>query len=209
MARQSACLDDGGVNDGPKLLGSERVVMVNEAALAIDPGVLQRMNAFGQADLGHHEGGADLLHFGGGLDLALGEDVAAGGLHADLEIAKLPGEAERELVGNLDTLDAVGGQQVPDGLGQAGLLRAVLPEALLNPRERYDAAMRRRLAGAVDFQIAQHDGRAAIGAQVDERVGHEHAHGVEHVGVVLRVGDHQQVVAAHAAKSFGGRTASD
>src|SRR5437867_3807281 len=114
--------------------------MVDEAALAVDPGILQRVNAFGQPHLRHHKRGADLLHLGGGLDLALREYVAASGFDADLEVAELAGEAERELVGNVDTLDTMGGQQVPDGLGQAGLLRAVLPEAVLNPRERYDAA---------------------------------------------------------------------
>ena len=47
-------------------------------------------------------------------------------------------------------------------------------------------------ARAVDLQIAHHDVLFAAGAQVNERVGHKHASGVKHVGVMLAVGDHQQ-----------------
>src|SRR6185436_16320055 len=107
MTGQTARLDDGRINDGPEFLRSERVIVVDQAALAVDAGVLQRMNAFGQADFGHREGAADHLDLGGGLDLALGEHVAAGGFEAHLQVAELAGKAEWKLIRNPDTLDAV------------------------------------------------------------------------------------------------------
>ena len=46
-------------------------------------------------------------------------------------------------------------------------------------------------AGAVDLQVIHHHMRFAVEAKIDEGVGDEHPHGVEHVGIVLAVGHHQ------------------
>jgi len=45
--------------------------------------------------------------------------------------------------------------------------------------------------GPVDLQVAHHDVFPARTPQVDEGVGHKHADGIEHVGVVIAVRDHQ------------------
>ncbi len=51
--------------------------------------------------------------------------------------------------------------------------------------------MTRLFAGAVNLQIVHHDMAFAVDPKINERVGDEHPHGVEHVGVVLAVGHHQ------------------
>ena len=75
---------------------------------------------------------------------------------------------------------------------QAGLLTPSRRELSLIGAQGRDAAVRRLGAGAVNFQIAHHEQRAAAGVEVDERVGHEQADGVKHVRVALAVRDDEQ-----------------
>ena len=50
--------------------------------------------------------------------------------------------------------------------------------------------MRRLLAGAIDLQIGHNHMAFAIQREVNERVWHEHPHRIEHIRIMLTVGDH-------------------
>jgi hypothetical protein len=52
-------------------------------------------------------------------------------------------------------------------------------------------------AGTIDFEIVHDDVAFAIQAEVDERVGHEHANGIKHIRVVFAIRNHEQVLASH------------
>jgi len=47
-------------------------------------------------------------------------------------------------------------------------------------------------ARSIDLQIAHHDISAIPNIETDERIGHEHADGIEHVRVLVASGDQQQ-----------------
>ena len=57
--------------------------------------------------------------------------------------------------------------------------------------------MRGLLAGAAYLQVAHNNITAASKPQVDERVGHEHARGIKHVGIVIGVSDNQKILGSH------------
>ena len=77
-------------------------------------------------------------------------------------------------------------------MGESGAFDPLGAKFLLILIERCDATMRGLRAGAVNFQVAHHQERAAGRAQVNERVGHEQAGGVQHVRVAFAVRDHEQ-----------------
>src|SRR5438105_5008263 len=47
-------------------------------------------------------------------------------------------------------------------------------------------------ARSINFQIAHHHIPAIPEIEIDERIGHEHADSIEHVGVMVAVGDEQR-----------------
>ena len=83
-----------------------------------------------------------------------------------------------------------------------GRFSALLFQLLAALRERDNRAVRRLGPRTVNFQIAHHDVAFATDAKINERIGHEHAHGVEHVCIVLAIGHHQQRILAHRAQTF-------
>ena len=70
---QAAGLENGGVHDAAEFFGGQRRAMIEEFAVAAGLGGFEGLDALGQADLGHHEGGADFFDFVGALEFALRE----------------------------------------------------------------------------------------------------------------------------------------
>jgi hypothetical protein len=128
---QAASLDDGGVDDGAELFRSERVTVVEEAAFAVDLADLESLDALGQPDFGHHQGGADFLYFGGALDLALGKEGTVPGLDLDLELAQFSSEAKWKAVRDDRLANSVTAKQQTNDLRQPDFLGAALAQLFL------------------------------------------------------------------------------
>ena len=104
---------------------------------------------------------------------------------------QIHGDAMRKVLRHHDVPDAPLPQQQEDNLGQPGPFDALAAELLLVTPQGQQAAVRGLAAGTVELQVAQQHVIPAAVAQPNERVRHEHAHGIQHVRVMLAVCDHQ------------------
>src|SRR3954469_17876831 len=67
--------------------------------------------------------------------------------------------------------------------------------------------MRCVLAHTVDLEITDHHMAFSIESEINEWIRHEHSYGIEHVCVMLSVGDHQQILGpAHRSVSSNATT---
>ena len=191
VGRQTASLNNGDIDDRAQFFGSQRDVVIHQPSSLADPGVFEGLNAFGEPDLGHHQGGADLFHFVGRLEFPFGEKVPFTDLDLDFQPAEFARQPVGKAVWNEHFSEPFFLQNFPDDGGETGRLDSVTLELIDVMRPGEHAAMARLFAGAVDLQVVHHDVALAPDAKVNEGIGDEHPHGVEHVGVMLAVGHHQ------------------
>ena len=183
--------------------------MIQQRAAPADFGRFERLHAFRQSHLRHHQGRADLLDLVGPLELALREDAVL--LDADLDAvtAQFPRQAQGEIGRHQDFAQFPFAQEKTDDGGQARPLdfAAQLFQALI---VGYDPAVPRLFADPGDFQVVDRDVAVAVNAEVNKRLRHEQADGIKHVGVVRAVGHHQKVfgIAHGFRRQFFARGAS-
>src|SRR5262245_10547664 len=95
----------------------------------------------------------------------------------------------RKIIWNVDLLEPMFLQKGANDMGRTRFLHAVFFQLLLILGKRKYLAMWRLLACSVDLQIAHDHESFPVCLEINKRVGHEHAHSVEHVRVALAIGD--------------------
>ena len=166
-----------------------------QLAVAAELRVLERLHGLGESDLGHHERGADALHFLGGLAGAVGEKSDASDLHFELSAARNSSASPSGKLDGTAIFLMRWCRRINRMTARSGkFLLAVALHLLRALRPRDDLAMPGLATGAINFQIVHHDVTLAAQVQVDEWIGHEHADGVEHVGIAITVCHDEQVV---------------
>src|ERR1043166_1651781 len=151
----AAGLDHGDVDYGAEFLRGQRHIVIKQFAVASDFGRFQNLDAFGQSDLGHHQGGADFFYFIGVLALAFGKEGSVANDDFDFQPAQFTGEAVGKIAGNKNLFQPVfPHDHGDDGTETIGRLAFAL-ELFLRSTERKDTTKRGPAGGAVGFNVAQ------------------------------------------------------
>ena len=95
----------------------------------------------------------------------------------------------REILRHRDPANISRAQDHRDHVGKTGVFDAVATELVLISAQGKNVAMWRLLSRPIDLEIAEDNVIPPSKAQVNEGIGHEHAHRIKHVRIAIAIGD--------------------